>query len=49
MDGSGNFVVVWEDKQNGNYDIYGQRYSSRGAKLGTNFLVSDDGGSSYQF
>jgi hypothetical protein len=26
MDGSGNFVITWEDQRNGNSDIYAQRY-----------------------
>jgi hypothetical protein len=26
MDGSGNFVITWEDERNGNSDIYAQFY-----------------------
>ncbi len=48
MDDNGNFVVVWEDGRNGDYDIYAQRYSSSGTKSGANFRVNDDSGSSYQ-
>ncbi|MFZ5515210.1 MAG: T9SS type A sorting domain-containing protein [Candidatus Zhuqueibacterota bacterium] len=48
MDGSGNFVIAWEDYRNANYDIYAQRYNSSGSALGTNFKVNDDTGSSYQ-
>jgi len=49
VDNSGNFVIVWEDYRNGNCDIYCQRYSSDGMKLGNNFMVNDDAGSSNQY
>ncbi len=45
IDGSGNFVIVWEDYRNGNPDIYAQRYDSYGNPLGGNFKVNDDTGS----
>ncbi len=48
LDGSGNFVITWEDYRNGNYDIYAQRYNSSGTPLGTNFKVNDDVGTSSQ-
>jgi hypothetical protein len=50
IDGSGNFVIVWEDHRNGNSnpDIYAQRYSSSGAAVGPNFKVNDDTGSAIQ-
>ncbi len=41
MDTGGNFVICWGDYRNGNWDIYAQRYSSSGDKLGGNFLVND--------
>ena len=47
-DASGNFVITWEDYRNGRPDIYGQRYSSDGSALGTNFKVNDDGGCAAQ-
>ena len=43
-DGGGNFVITWTDWQSGDSDIYVQRYSSIGAKLGTNFKINDDKG-----
>jgi hypothetical protein len=44
VDGSGNFVLVWYDERNGNWDIYGQRYNSSGSKQGNNFLVNNNRG-----
>ncbi len=44
-DGSGNFVITWQDERHGdNGDIYAQRYSSDGTALGTNFKVNDNQG-----
>ena len=45
---SGNFVVVWQDKREGDYDIYAQRFDSLGNSLGSNFKINDDFSSSYQ-
>src|SRR5262249_8689222 len=41
-DANGDFVVVWESNgQAGPYhDVFGQRYSSNGAKSGTEFQVN---------
>ncbi|MGD9489361.1 MAG: Ig-like domain-containing protein, partial [Calditrichaceae bacterium] len=40
-DKQGNYVVVWEDQLNeGNYGIYGQRYSATGSKIGTEFQIN---------
>jgi len=51
MDSAGNFVVVWEDNRNGDFDIYGQRFDPSGdtTGLGENFLINDDGGSWNQY
>src|SRR5262249_40962949 len=41
-DASGNFVVVWEGRQeDGNsYGVFGQRFASDGGALGTEFQVN---------
>ncbi|MBX3057670.1 MAG: hypothetical protein KF770_14485 [Anaerolineae bacterium] len=33
------FLLVWQDYRNGNWDIYGQRVSGQGALLDENFVV----------
>jgi len=42
MDAAGNFVVVWYDFRNANWDIYYQRYNDAGTSLGVNTKVNDD-------
>jgi len=49
LDGTGNFVITWQDERNGNYDIYVQRYNSSGTPLGSNFKVNDDTGTTNQY
>lgn len=44
MDDRGKFVMVWEDKRNGNSDIYFQRYDASGARQGDNQKANDDTG-----
>jgi hypothetical protein len=40
-DSSGNFVVVWDSYQDGSfYGVYGQRYASTGAPVGSEFQVN---------
>jgi len=48
MDDNSNFVIVWTNERNWSCDIYGQRYSSDGTALGTNFRVNDDQGDTEQ-
>ncbi len=48
MDAAGNYVIVWQDYRNVNWDIYYQRYTSTGTTLGVNTKVNDDAGSAYQ-
>jgi poly(beta-D-mannuronate) lyase len=47
-DGSGNFVILWLDERHGNADIYAQRYSGDGSKVGTNFKLNDEQSSARQ-
>jgi len=42
MNSSGDFVIVWLDLRNGNWDIYAQRYSNNGTALESNFKINDD-------
>jgi len=48
VDKNGNFVIVWMDNRNGEYDIYCQRYNSNGEAQGNNIKVNDDINNSYQ-
>jgi len=47
-DSSGNYIIVWDDRRNGYFDIYAQRYSNDGTALGSNFKVNDDIGSTWR-
>jgi hypothetical protein len=49
IDSCGNFVIVWTDEKSGDWDIYGQRYSSDGTALGVNFKINDDTGYESQY
>jgi hypothetical protein len=44
VDGSGNFIITWEDERNGDFDIYAQRYDPPGTPVSSNFKVNDDAG-----
>jgi hypothetical protein len=48
MSQPGMLWVVWQDKRNGNYDIYAQRYNSSGTAVGANFKVNDNAGTTIQ-
>ena len=48
MDGSGSFIIAWQDYRNGNWDIYSQRYNSTGLPVGSNSRVNEDAGNSNQ-
>ena len=37
-----SFVIAWEDKRNGDWDIYAQRFANDGTAIGNNFKVNDD-------
>jgi len=46
---TGESLIAWEDKRNGNSDIYGQRLRADGSKRASNFQISDDAGSDTQW
>ena len=45
---NGGSVVTWDDRRNGNWDVYGQRYDAGGNPAGQNFRANDDIGSTSQ-
>jgi hypothetical protein len=47
-DGSGNFVIAWEDDRGGDFDVYAQRYDRSGNPLGSNFKVNDGAGTGWE-
>lgn len=47
-DSVGNFIIAWGDERNSNTDVYAQRFSWDGSKLGNNFRVNDDEGTVWQ-
>jgi len=51
IDSCGNFVIVWADEKNDDYDydIYGQRYLADGTAVGDNFKINDDNGNESQY
>ncbi len=49
IDSCGNFVIVWADERNGEWDIYCQRYLFDGSPIGDNFKINDDVGNSTQY
>lgn len=40
-DSVGNFLVVWMDRREGSWDIYGQRYDRNQNPIGANFRIND--------
>ncbi len=49
VNGSKKFIVTWEDRRNGNADIYARRYDPSGDPLGSDFKVNDDAKSTDHF
>jgi len=49
IDSCGNFVIVWADKRNGEWDIYAQRFLNDGTVQGENFKINDDTGNYFQY
>jgi len=48
MNSNGDFVVVWRDERNGDFDVFFQRYNAGGVKQGDNTRVNDDGAEAEQ-
>lgn len=48
MNSTGRTVAVWMDERNGNSDIYAQVMDAEGNRIGPNFRVDGDPGTSYQ-
>jgi YD repeat-containing protein len=48
MNGTGSFIICWQDDRNTDIDVYAQRYDEAGAPQGTNFRVNDDPGAHMQ-
>lgn len=44
----GEFLVVWQNKWSGSYDIYGQRIATNGKKIGSWFAISSGPGNRIQ-
>ncbi|MFO7891311.1 MAG: T9SS type A sorting domain-containing protein [bacterium] len=44
VDKNGKFVIAWQEKRNGVYDIHGQLYDNNGEALGYNFKINKDSG-----
>ena len=45
---NGEFIIVWQDGRNGNWDIYAQIFDANGNRQGNNFRINDDNSSSWQ-
>ena len=48
IDSCANFVIIWADHRNDNWDIYSQHFSNEGTALGDNVKINDDSGNSAQ-
>ncbi|MCS7249763.1 MAG: hypothetical protein N2323_06235 [candidate division WOR-3 bacterium] len=46
---NGQFIILWEDGRNGNWDIYCQIFDFYGNRIGNNFKINDDNTSAWQF
>lgn len=44
-----NFIVVWTDNRNGDFDIFAQRFDKNGSPVGNNLIVSRDNSGADQF
>ena len=48
MDGSGHFIIAWQDAVSGNNDIRAQLFNQSGERLGQTIRVNDDAGTKSQ-
>jgi hypothetical protein len=49
VDSENNYIVTWEDRRSGEYDIYAQLIDPAGDTVGRNLIVSDDIGGYDQY
>jgi len=49
MDRFGKSIICWQDKRNGDWDIYAQLFNTSGDTVKGNFRVNDDTGTSRQY
>jgi len=47
MTANSGFVIVWNDKREDGYNVFGQIYNTNGDQVGTNFKINEEGETDY--